>query len=90
MYLRYITITLITICFLLQFRNFNTYLVKYRRKNAEALTYLNSDVCTDPITKAQLGQFNLCVKAEHIVNEQPSSAAFYEILNDWYPCGHGR
>ena len=90
MYIRWITSILLTICFLLQIRNFNTYLVNHRRKNTEARTYLNSDVCTDPITRAQLGTFNLCVKAEHIVNEQPSSAAFYDILNDWYPCGHGR
>jgi len=23
-------------------------------------------------------------------NESPTEAAMYDILNDWYPCGHGR
>ena len=78
------------ICFLLQIRNFNRYRVDHRRKHDEAKTYLNSDVCVDSVTRAQLGTFNLCEKAAHIVNENPSSAAFYDILNDWYPCGHGR
>lgn len=75
---------------LLQIRNFNRYRVEHRRKFKEARTYLNSDVCADPETRADLGTFNLCEKAEHILDENPNSAAFYDILNDWYPCGHGR
>ena len=90
MIVRWSLVTLAVICFLLQIRNFQRYLVEHRRKHDAAVTYLNSDVCSDPITRAQLGTFNLCEKAEHIVNEQPSQAAFYDILNDWYPCGHGR
>lgn len=85
-----VVLCLLVICFLLQVRNFNRYRVDHRRKHDEAKTYLNSDVCMDPVTKAQLGTFNLCEKASHILNENPSSAAFYDILNDWYPCGHGR
>jgi hypothetical protein len=90
MIIRYVVITLLCICGMLQIRNYNRYLVDHRRKHDEAGTYLNSDVCSDPITKAQLGTFNLCEKASHIVAENPRSAAFYDILNDWYPCGHGR
>jgi hypothetical protein len=90
MWIRWSVIGLVTICAMLQIRNFNRYRVDHRRKHDEAVTYLNSDVCSDPITKAQLGTFNLCEKAQHIVAENPSSAAFYDILNDWYPCGHGR
>jgi hypothetical protein len=90
MIVRWSLVTLAVICFLLQIRNFQRYLVEHRRKHDAAVTYLHSDVCSDPITRAQLGTFNLCEKAEHIVNEQPSQAAFYDILNDWYPCGHGR
>ena len=88
--IRYGMLSFVVICFLLQVRNFNRYRVDHRRKHDEALTYLNSDVCMDAVTRAQLGTFNLCEKASHIVNENPSSAAFYDILNDWYPCGHGR
>jgi len=87
---RSIGLTLICIACLLQVRNFNHYRVDHCRKHDEARTYLNSDVCVDPVTRSQLGTFNLCEKASHIVNENPSSAAFYDILNDWYPCGHGR
>ena len=90
MYLQWTLTTLMVICCLLQVRNFNRYHVKHRRQHEAAQTYLNSDVCADAITRAQLGTFNLCEKAEQIVNEQPSQTAFYEILNDWYPCGHGR
>ena len=87
---RSIGLILVCICCLLQVRNFNRYRVDHYRKHDEALTYLNSDVCVDPVTRSRLGTFNLCEKASHIVNENPSSAAFYDILNDWYPCGHGR
>ena len=90
MWVRWSAIGLVTICMFLQIRNFNRYRVDHHRKHDEAVTYLNSDVCSDPITRAQLGTFNLCTKAQHIVSENPSSAAFYDILNDWYPCGHGR
>lgn len=82
--------SLCCICVMLQIRNFNRYRVDHVRKHDEAVTYLHSDVCSDPITKAALGTFNLCEKAAHIVAENPASAAFYDILNDWYPCGHGR
>lgn len=87
---RYIGIALSIICCILQVRNYNRYLVDHRRKHDEAMTYLHSDVCSDPITKSQLGRFHLCEKASHIVAENPRSAALYDILNDWYPCGHGR
>lgn len=87
---RSVLLSLLVICFLLQVRNFNRYRVDHRRRHDEAVTYLNSDVCVDSVTRAQLGTFNLCEKASHIVDENPSSAAFYDILNDWYPCGHGR
>ena len=87
---RSVLLSLLVICFLLQVRNFNRYRVDHRRKHDEAVTYLQSDVCVDSVTRAQLGTFNLCEKASHIVDENPSSAAFYDILNDWYPCGHGR
>lgn len=80
----------VVITFVLQVRNFNRYRVERTRKYSEALVYLNSDVCADAITRAQLGTFNLCEKAEHIRNESPTEAAMYDILNDWYPCGHGR
>ncbi len=87
---RSVLLTFLVICFLLQVRNFNRYRVDHRRKHDEAVTYLQSDVCVDSVTRAQLGTFNLCEKASHIVDENPSSAAFYDILNDWYPCGHSR
>ncbi len=90
MIVKYGIFTLCIICSILQVRNYNRYLVDHRRKHDEALTYLNSDVCSDPITKSQLGTFNLCEKASHIISENPRSAAIYDILNDWYPCGHGR
>ena len=90
MIVRWSLVTMVVICFLLQIRNFQRYLVDHRRKHDAAITYLNSDVCADAITRAQLGTFNLCEMAEQIVNEQPAETAFYDILNDWYPCGHGR
>jgi hypothetical protein len=90
MLIRYLILTFVTISFLLQIRNYNRYRVEHRRNFKEAQTYLNSDVCVDAQTRADLGTFNLCDRAEHILNENPSSAAFYDILNDWYPCGHGR
>ena len=90
MILRWLLCIFVSICFVLQVRNFNKYRVERRRKHAAARVYLNSDVCVDAVTRAQLGTFNLCEKAEHIVNERPTEAAFYDILNDWYPCGHGR
>ena len=87
---RSVLLTFLVICFLLQVRNFNRYRVDHRRKHDEAVTYLQSDVCVDSVTRAQLGTFNLCEQASHIVDENPSSTAFYDILNDWYPCGHSR
>ena len=74
----------------LQVRNFNRYHVERKRKHNEAQVYLDSDVCTDAVTRSQLGTLNLCEKADHILNESPLEAAAYDILNDWYPCGHGR
>jgi len=90
MLLRYLLYSFLTLCFILQCRNYNHYRVKHQKKFNEAVTYLNSDVCIDPITRADLGTFNLCEKATLIASENPSSAAFYQILNDWHPCGHSR
>ena len=90
MYLRWGLGLFIIIGIVLQVRNFNRYHVERKRKHVEAQVYLNSDVCTDAVTRSQLGTFNLCEKAEHIINESPFEAAAFDILNDWYPCGHGR
>jgi len=90
MLLRYLLYIFLTLCFILQCRNYNHYRVKHQKKFNEAVTYLNSDVCIDPITRADLGTFNLCEKATLIASENPGSAAFYQILNDWHPCGHSR
>lgn len=90
MYVRWVFTIFVGICCVLQIRNFNKYRVEKRRKHDEARVYLNSDVCVDAVTRSQLGTFNLCESAEHIVNESPMTAAFYDIINDWYPCGHGR
>jgi hypothetical protein len=90
MYIKYPIYTFVVLCFILQCRNFKHYHVKHLKTFNEAITYLASDVCVDPITKADLGQFNLCEKATLIVSENPGTAAFYEILNDWHPCGHSR
>jgi|TARA_B110000908_G_scaffold171758_1_gene235747 hypothetical protein len=80
----------VILCFILQIRNFNLYNIKHQRKYNEAMTYLSSDVCIDPITRADLGKFNLCEKATIIVSENPRTAAFYQILEDFHPCGNSR
>jgi len=90
LYLRGLFGLFVFVTLVLQFRNFNRYRVERTRKHSEARVYLNSDVCADAITRSQLGRFNLCEKAEHIVDESPTEAAMYDIVNDWYPCGHGR
>jgi|TARA_B110000977_G_scaffold197487_1_gene280108 hypothetical protein len=77
-------------CVLFQLRNLKRYRVARARKHNEAATYLESDVCSDPITRGQLGTFHLCEQAEQIVNEAPTVSALYDLLDDWYPCGHGR
>ena len=79
MWKRGIVMTIVCMCVILQVRNFNRYRVERRRKHKEAATYLNSDVCADPITRSELGNFNLCEKAEHIVNERPTEAAFQTV-----------
>ena len=89
-YTRWLVGVFMVITFVMQVRNFNRYRVERARRHSESIVYLNSDVCADPITRAQLGTFNLCEKAEHLRNESPTEAAMYDILNDWYPCGHGR
>tara|TARA_B100000780_G_C21009605_1_gene404243 strand:- start:185 stop:625 length:441 start_codon:yes stop_codon:yes gene_type:complete len=90
MYLRWGFGIFLIITFVLQVRNFNRYHVERKRKHVSGQVYLNSDVCTDAITRSQLGTFNLCEKAEQIVNESPFETAMYDVINDWYPCGHGR
>ena len=52
-------LSFMVICFLLQVRNFNRYRVDHRRKHDEAVTYLQSDVCVDSVTRAQLGTFKI-------------------------------
>ena len=66
MWIRWSIIGLVTICMMLQIRNFNRYRVDHRRKHDEAITYLNSDVCSDPITKSQLERL-ICVKRHNIL-----------------------
>ena len=88
--IRYLLYSFLTLCSILQCRNYNRYRVKHQKSFNEAVTYLRSDVCVDPITRADLGTFNLCEKATLIASENPSSAAFYQILNDFHPCGHDR
>ena len=55
MYRRWLLGFLVTGTLLLQFRNYNQYRVERRRKHEEARVYLESDVCADAITRAQLG-----------------------------------
>ena len=88
--IRYLLYSFLTLCSILQCRNYNIYRVKHQKSFNEAVTYLRSDVCVDPITRADLGTFNLCEKATLIASENPSSAAFYQLLNDFHPCGHDR
>lgn len=86
----YVIWALFGMCVLFQLRNLKRYRVERARKHSEAVTYLESDVCSDPITRGQLGTFHLCEQAEQIVNEAPTVSALYDLLDDWYPCGHGR
>ena len=88
--IRYLLYSFLTLCSILQCRNYNIYRVKHQKSFNEAVTYLRSDVCVDSITRANLGTFNLCEKATLIASENPSSAAFYQLLNDFHPCGHNR
>ena len=86
----YLMCCILVVCFLFQVRNLKRYRVERSRKHLSASTDLMSDVCSDPITRGQLGTFHLCEQAEQIVNETPPVSAFYDLLDDWYPCGHGR
>ena len=74
----------------LQYRQYERYVERSRKRYDEALVYLQTDVCTDDITLAALGRFHRCDEARAIRNESPKMTALYELLNDWHPCGHDK
>ncbi len=54
----------------------------------QAKKYLKSDTCTDPILKADLGDFNLCDRSIRILYTHPWVHAIYDTAEDLRYCGH--
>lgn len=60
------------------------------REEKQAMLYLESDVCVDTRKRANLGQFNLCIKSEEILSQKPFFRAMYDIAEDNSLCGRGK
>ena len=71
-------------------KNYHSYYTNRKREYSRALTYLETDVCADAITRSQLGDFQQCDKAHNIISLAPYTHAFHDIVEDINPCGHMR
>lgn len=64
--------------------DFHGYYTDRRIKWQQAVVFLQSDNCVNPITRASLGSFNLCDDSERIVAKPPAMAAVYDLAADLY------
>ena len=64
----------------------------YNRRNREykrAKNYLKQETCTNPRVKAELGDFNLCLESEKIMDNPPFIAAIVDTAEGLHLCGNG-
>lgn len=54
----------------------------------QAKRFLKSPTCTDPVLKADLGDFNLCDRSVRILYTHPWIQAIYDTAEDLRWCGH--
>jgi len=73
-----------------QVRNYHMRYLYHKKEVSKADVYLRSQVCMDARVKANLGDFHKCDEAAHIVEISPWIAAWYDIIENWHICGHGR
>lgn len=85
------TVTLMSIAtFVTQIREYHICLLNHRKEATRAEVYLQSQVCMDARVKANLGDFHKCDEASRILEISPWIAAWYDIVENWNICGHGR
>ena len=73
-----------------QVRDYHVRLLHHRREAMRASVYLKTQVCMDARTKANLGDFHNCDAASKILEISPWISAWYDLVEDWHVCGHGR
>ena len=73
-----------------QVRNYHMRYLHHKKEVTKADVYLRSQVCMDARVKANLGDFHRCDEAANIVEISPWIAAWYDIIEKWHICGHGR
>ena len=62
-----------------------------RSESAEsARLYLQSDVCSKPELRVQLGKWQRCAESRYELRISPSVRALYDVLEDLSICGHKR
>ena len=85
------TLTLISMAAMAsQVREYHMRYLHHTKEVTKAEVYLNSQVCMDARVKANLGDFHKCDEAAHIVDISPWIAAWYDLIENWHVCGHGR
>ena len=73
-----------------QFGSFHNYWNRRRIEHRKANRFLNTETCTNPRVKADLGDFNLCTKSEEILAQSPFFKALYDVAEDNSICGRGK
>jgi hypothetical protein len=68
---------------------YNSYYVSRSIQFKQAKTFIQSETCTNPHLKSQLGEFNLCDKSSKILYTQPWLGAVFDTAEDLRVCGHG-
>lgn len=85
------TLTLISLAGMaMQIREYHMRYLHHRKEASRAEVYLDSQVCVDARVKANLDGFHRCEEAARILEISPWVAAWYDIVENWHVCGHGR
>ena len=87
----YGTLSMFTIAFFAsQTLNFHKYWIDRSREYSQALTFMASENCQNPLLRSKLGRFNKCEDAEEILGRFPIITALHDVATDLNICGHGR
>lgn len=73
-----------------QMGQYYIYLLQRRREYKQAMTFMASENCQNPLMRSHLGSFNLCDKSEEVLGRYPFVSAIHDVATDLHICGHGR
>lgn len=72
-----------------QLGNLSNHYQTRRRAYSRAQTHLQTEVCTNPRVRAELGEYSRCEESEETMGRPPLFTAIVDTAEDIHICGNG-